>query len=208
MVVRGGIDEVGRGCLIGPIIFCMVTNKGPEEETRRALKEFGVTDSKKIKSPGRMATLAKKIASITEVYFKLASPEIIDRYVNTNDYNQLTLELVVSLIRENSLVKQVRVDSLGNSPSYQKYLDRNCPGVIVTMSPKADLEDIYCGAASICAKHYRNTLLEDLNRTYAVGTGYPADPLLQKFIKEHFDEIKNKKFSFIRYSWKTIKDLL
>lgn len=209
MRVVAGIDEVGRGCVVGPMIFCMVYNTSCHVETIENLRRIGVRDSKDIKSPERMAELARKIEGIVGVSYKIAEPSLIDEFVSVNKFNELSVRLVSDLLANSKVeLNEVIVDSLGNSPRYQSELSRNFPNYGVTLVEKAEGVSPYCAAASICAKDYRNRLIEQINQTYRVGSGYPSDPLTKEFIMSNLTRIKRREFTFLRYSWGTIKRLL
>jgi ribonuclease HII len=79
-VLIGGIDEAGRGCVIGPLVVAGVLVK---EETLPLLVKLGVKDSKLL-SPKKREALAVEIARLVEnrVVVKL-SPKEIDRAVES-----------------------------------------------------------------------------------------------------------------------------
>ena len=203
-----GIDEVGRGCLVGPIIFCMVTTREESilEEVEEKLRTLGVKDSKEIKSPRTMATLDKEIRNLCHVEIAQATPAVIDYYVENLSLNELSLQLVTQLLSQLE-ASNVVVDSLGNSPRYEKELRDSFPQHQIQIIEKAERNSILCAAASICAKATRNEYIASLNREYPVGSGYPADPILKKFLFSNKASLSRKEFDFIRYSWGTVKRL-
>ncbi len=75
-----GVDEAGRGCVIGPLVIAGVLAK---EETLLVLTRLGVKDSKLL-SPQKRESLAIEIRRLTEkhVFVKL-SPLEIDRVVES-----------------------------------------------------------------------------------------------------------------------------
>jgi ribonuclease HII len=57
-----GVDEAGRGCIIGPLVIAGVMFK---EENLPILKQIGVKDSKLL-TPNKRETLAQEIPRIAE----------------------------------------------------------------------------------------------------------------------------------------------
>jgi ribonuclease HII len=59
-----GIDEAGRGSVLGPLVVCGVAL---EEDRVKYLERLGLKDSKKI-SPKRRIVLSRKIDRIAECH--------------------------------------------------------------------------------------------------------------------------------------------
>jgi len=71
---------------------------------------------------------------------------------------------------------------------------------------KADVNHPECSAASILAKVTRDEEVAKIRKETGLdfGSGYPADPITMKFVKEHWENALSK---YIRHSWGTIKEL-
>jgi len=80
----GGIDEAGRGPVVGPLVIAAVVI---DELKIGELEALGVKDSKKL-SPKRREELFGKIIELVDDYFILElSPEDIDKREGTmNDF--------------------------------------------------------------------------------------------------------------------------
>jgi len=88
-----GIDEAGRGCVIGPMVVGGVV---VDERGWRALESLGVKDSKKL-SPKRREELAPQIGEIASGYeLRLVKPARIDEV----SLNLLDIEEIVFLVRK------------------------------------------------------------------------------------------------------------
>ena len=76
----GGIDEAGRGPVVGPLVIAAVV---VDESKLSNLETLGVKDSKKL-SPKKREELFKEIIRLVDDYFILEiSPEEIDNREGT-----------------------------------------------------------------------------------------------------------------------------
>jgi ribonuclease HII len=85
-----GIDEAGRGPVIGPMVLagCLIT-----EESQKEFKKLGVKDSKEL-TPKRREMLAEKIRGMVETFeVVLSHPLEIDSNLN-NGTNLNKLEAI------------------------------------------------------------------------------------------------------------------
>ncbi|MBN2421008.1 ribonuclease HII, partial [Candidatus Woesearchaeota archaeon] len=89
-----GIDEAGRGPVIGPLVICGVL---ASEEQEKQLMEMGVKDSKML-TPIQRERMFEKIIKIVEKYeIVVIEPKEIDDAVNGKDSLNLNwLEAVKS----------------------------------------------------------------------------------------------------------------
>jgi len=126
------------------------------------------------------------------------------------------ISLISGAIKRGVKIKQILVDTVGDSGKYEKKLKDAFPHVpFITVSKKADSLFPIVSAASICAKVTRDRVLKDwefkennlgkISRTF--GSGYPGDPTTLGWLDKNFD----KMFGYpgiIRFSWATTKKLL
>jgi ribonuclease H2 subunit A len=79
----------------------------------------------------------------------------------------------------------VYVDALGNTTAYEKYLSGLFPGIVFTVTTKADSKFKIVGAASVAAKVTRDACIESwhfeeivgndqVQWSNAFGSGYPS----------------------------------
>ena len=141
-----GIDEVGRGCLAGPVVVCGVA-------FRRIPRNPSIKDSKRL-SPRRRLELAQWIRAscdawlVTEVWV-----EVIDR-VNILEATRLAMRsTAMTLSSAESVVVVDHVD-----PGRVA-----CP---VHALPAADDSYFSVAAASIVAKVHRDRIMAELDRRY------------------------------------------
>ncbi|KAM9094260.1 ribonuclease H2 subunit A isoform X2 [Sarcophilus harrisii] len=153
-----GIDEAGRGPVLGPMVygicFCPLSRLGDLE----ALK---VADSKTLSEAERERLFGKLEQARDFVGWALdiLSPNLISTSMqrrakyNLNSLSHDTAMALVQLALDQGVrVTQVFVDTVGPADKYQQKLKERFPEVEVTVRPKADSLFPVVSAASICAK--------------------------------------------------------
>ena len=205
-----GIDDAGRGPLIGPMILAGVLIEKKEENK---LKALGTKDSKLLLHTQRMK-VAKEIEK-TAISHKvlLSTPEDIDDAVTTVNLN--TLEAIKSAEIINSLNnKKQKIKVVVDCPSVNTLAWKN---KLLTFIKNPENLDIYCehkadfnhpvvSAASILAKVRREEEVEKIKKQYGnIGSGYPSDPVTKEFLKEYGKKLQDS--GIFRKSWATWKAL-
>jgi ribonuclease HII len=205
-VFVGGIDEAGRGPVIGPMVMAIAVIDDMDK-----LKNVGVRDSKELSPQGRSRLLNVLRSILTYMDYEVIEPETIDRYVYLNALNKLEAEVAVKLIgRALRIVNLVRVYIDSPDPNAKRYGDlirRSVGSVEVISMNKADKLIPIVSAASIIAKVTRDSIIEELHREYGdFGSGYPSDPrtigFLRNWVREYGDLPP-----IVRRSWSTIRRL-
>lgn len=202
MVMIAGIDEAGRGPVIGPLVIAL-TMIDQEAETK--LREIGVRDSKLL-SPKQRESMFGPVEKLCKNEVIIIEPKEIDQAVESESSNLNWLEADKAVL----LINKFRPDIVyidcpsNNVQAYTEYIRERLdyqPKLVV--EHKADVTYPIVSAASILAKVTRDTQIDRLKQRYVVdfGSGYPADPLTQEFLKEHFSE-----YSFFRKSWAAWKN--
>ncbi len=207
--LSAGIDEAGRGPVIGPMIMgCVVLDEDGKSELR-ALK---VRDSKKIAAKKR-AILEPKIKEIA-VEWKLVtvSASEIDRMRKQHSLNMIEAMKIAQMITElKNMPSKILVDAADSvAENYTQRIiecitrgneEFRLPEII--SEHKADDKYVEVGAASILAKVMRDREIEKLKEIYGeIGSGYPADELTKKFIQKASRE--NNFPECVRLSWNTV----
>lgn len=203
-----GIDEAGRGPVLGPMVICGVCFPSCDLET---LSEIGVKDSKKLTSLKRteLAQILKKKCSSLKVKI-ISAKEIDNRVKNRLTLNRLELLKFTEIINELKpniiIVDAVDVNEKRFGDSIKKLLNFK-PKKIIS---KHKADDIYpvVSASSIIAKQIRDNLIGNLREKYGdFGSGYPSDTKTINFLRDWI--IKNKKApSIARKTWDTTRKLL
>lgn len=202
-----GIDEAGRGCVIGPLVVAGILIK---EENLSALKRLGVKDSKLLSRKKREG-LIKEIMKLSEkqLVIKL-SPKEIDQAVQSgrklHKLNRLEAETIAQII--NALKPdETYVDAADVLEERFKHHIQERLTTKTTIISKHKADSIYpvVSAASIIAKVTRDSDIAILASSYGdFGSGYLTDVKTMAFLR-HWLKVKGDYPDFVRKSWKPAK---
>lgn len=164
----GGVDEVGRGPLIGPVVAaCCVLPKDFVLE--------GLNDSKKLSEKKRNLFFEYIKENAISYGIGVISPEVIDE-VNIYEATKLAMIEAINQVKEKINLEHVLIDAMPLE------LDINSTSII-----KGDSKSISIAAASVLAKVTRDNMMYELDKKYpmygyASHKGYPT--------KKHLEAIK------------------
>lgn len=202
-----GVDDAGRGCVIGPLVIAGVLM---EEKDLPKLGQLGVKDSKRL-SPRRRETLAVDIQRMAPKYEVLKlPPKDIDRVVDTgrrlHRLNRLEARSMAKIIE--LLKPQVAYVDASDvlEDRYKRHISECLQfKVRIVSEHKADRTYPIVSAASIVAKVERDEEIAQLKEKYGdLGCGYPTDPQTISFLHYCLEEF-DKYPDIVRKSWKTAK---
>ena len=208
-----GIDEAGKGPVIGPMCIGGVLI---DESRINTLRNLGVADSKKL-SPKRRVHLASQVLKYVDDHFIFeVSPLQIDeirKLMTMNEIMVLGFGNVIEKLQGDEIyvdaadVKEERFGKRLLENYVEKHPELPAPRII----SKHGADDIYpvVSAASILAKVRRDELIENIKKDMGVdfGSGYPSDPKTKKFLKQWYDE-HGCLPDIVRHSWKTATNIL
>jgi len=204
-----GVDEAGRGPVIGPLVVAGVTF--PDDSK---LKELKVKDSKQL-TPQRREILANQIKKTALEYEILIIP--------AKDIDDMRKVMTLNEIEVNAFTKVIKklkpeicyVDSADVNES------RFGKDILQGLSYKPEIiskhkaDDIYpiVSAASILAKTRRDEEVQKIAQilenklNLPLGSGYPADSITHEFLKTWLKRFR-KLPPHTRRSWKTVQNIL
>jgi ribonuclease HII len=207
-----GIDDAGRGPVLGPMILAGVL---VDDSLRAELRALGIKDSKQVIHSTRVR-LAKVIREKVVAYKVVKSyPEEIDEAVlrgrNLNTLEaQKTAELINLLNTKKDKIKVIIDCPSVNPTAWRKTLSEfieHPDNLEIVCEHKADVNHPEVSAASILAKVAREEEVEKLKKEYGnIGSGYPADPDTKEFLKKNGKKLENS--GIFRKSWSTWKKLI
>mgnify|MGYP001569816172 FL=1 len=200
-----GIDEAGRGPVIGPLVMAGVLI---EEKDEKKLRDIGVKDSKLL-TPEIREKLFKKILTIAKNYKIISlTPDIIDETLKSDKTNLNILEAETTAEILNYLRPEKAIIDLPekNPDRYQGYIKKNLKiKTELITEHKADFNYPVVGAASILAKVTRDRYIEFLKEKFGdFGSGYMSDEKTQKFLEKNWN---NHKINFFRKEWVSWKNM-
>ena len=143
----GGVDEVGRGPLVGPVVAaCCVL---PPDFILE-----GLTDSKKLSEKKR--NIFNEYIKQHAVAYAIAevSPEKIDE-INIYEATKVAMKEAINEVRKQVNLEHVLIDAMPLK------LDIETTSII-----KGDMKSISIAAASVLAKVYRDDLMYKLDEKY------------------------------------------
>jgi len=205
-IFTAGMDEAGRGCVLGPMVMCTcVIDKSKE----KFFKEIGCKDSKLL-TPKKREELSKIIEKEAEEYKIMVIPaEELNVLMNAFSLNEIEAqkasEMVASL---KTKLQELVVDSPDTVPEkFKKRINDNLKAkgheikIKIVSEHKADVNHVSVSCASILAKVTRDKLMHAL-----VGfelSGYSSDPKTIEFLKQYI--LKHKELPiYARTHWETI----
>jgi len=203
-----GIDEAGRGAVIGPLVIAGVWWSTQNVARLRAL---GVQDSKAFTGGSVEASEARRDAchaimmEAPDTVIRVASADEVDRAVNNGGLNNLERRLVRQIISAGPEAKIIIADGRALfDPLKAEYPQ-------LQVHDKADATYPIVSAASIVAKTERDQLFKniciELGIDKARGAGYPNNETLswlKDYVTKHMkmpDELR------LSYNWKPMHQL-
>jgi len=176
-----GIDEVGRGCLAGPVIACALI----------FIKDHNIEldDSKKLSLKKRLY-LEKEIKKVAIYDFGIISNLEIDK-INIHNASLLAMELAYKNLLKKLEYKDYKVFVDGKFSPF-----KGAEAII-----KGDSLVSEISASSIIAKNYRDSLMVKYSKIYPnyhleKNKGYPTKVHKQAIKNYGFTEIHRKTFNF------------
>jgi len=176
-----GVDEVGRGPLVGPVVAsCVVL---PVSYTLK-----GLTDSKKLTKKQREKFYKIIQNDALGIGIGIVSEKVIDE-INIYEATKVAMKNAIEDCMCKCSIEHILIDAMK--------LDIDIP---TTSIIKGDLKSITISAASVIAKVTRDKMMEDLDKIYPMygfkdNAGYGT--------KKHIEAIKE--FGIIEEHRKTFK---
>jgi ribonuclease HII len=205
-----GVDEAGRGPVIGPLVVAGVL---VTEDRLPVLKSMGVRDSKLL-TPRRREELSRIIRRVAlKVCYVDLNPvridEVVFRGVRLQRLNLLEARAMAEVIDRLS----PDVAFVDASDVLADRFGRQIRGLLsadseVVSEHNADENYPVVSAASIMAKVRRDASIARLRERYGdFGCGYPHDPKTRLFLLE-WARSHGSYPNFVRKSWKTARVLM
>ena len=180
-----GVDEVGRGPLIGPVVSACVV-------LRENFIPEGLTDSKKLSEKKRDMFYDIIMENALGVGIGIVDACEIDKI---NIYEASKKSMILAIENCNCKIDHVLIDAMK--------LDINIPSTSII---KGDAKSISIAAASVIAKVTRDRMMYELDKIYpeygyASHKGYPT--------KKHIEAVKKYGVKdFYRFTFSPISEIV
>ncbi|KAM7264248.1 hypothetical protein ACFE04_001931 [Oxalis oulophora] len=209
-----GIDEAGRGPVLGPMVYgCLYCARSYQN----TLSTLSFADSKTLKEEKReeLFESLKSDESIGWAVDVIDPRELSDKMlrkekINLNEISHdSAMGLITRVLKMGVLLTEVFLDTVGDPEKYRIKLSEKFSSIKFVVSKKADSLYPVVSGASIVAKVTRDRALrgwefeettENIHRNF--GSGYPGDPETKTWLQQH----KHHVFGFpslVRFSWGT-----
>lgn len=201
-----GLDEAGRGSVVGPLVvggFLV----GRQQLDR--LHATGACDSKTL-SPEERERIYEELGHVGECDSVVLPPREIDRYVTLGLLNELEARAFGTLVARLA-PQEVHADACDTNPrrfarSVARWAGRS---VRIVARHHADRDDPIVGAASIVAKVRRDRAIARLREQLGdeLGSGYPSDPRTIGFLRSRL-ATEPAVPAWVRASWATMQRVM
>jgi ribonuclease HII len=211
--VLGGVDEAGRGAVMGPMVVAGVSLK---EKDMHELARIGVRDSKELSRRSRSLLYGQIIDIARSICVCVVESAEIDIHVVVNRLNHLEA-LAMAQVIDNMQADSIFVDCCDVNP--EKFRTRILSNVKRRLRIRRGKMDVFSfhhadrlhlavSAASIVAKVIREEHIGSIKRVHQdIGSGYPCDKITIRFIRSWIAEVGTPP-SFVRSSWLPVRRLL
>ena len=211
--ILGGVDEAGRGAVIGPMVVAGVSFRAKD---MRQLERIGVRDSKELSRKERAEKYGQVVGIAKSICVYVVQTTEIDDHVTLNRLNHLEA-LAMAQVIDNMKADSIFVDCCDvNQEKFKANILCNLKRRIRIRNGKltifsfhhADSLHLAVSAASIVAKVIREEELGSIKKLHhGIGSGYPSDKKTAGFIKSWIEEVGVAP-PFVRNSWLPVKKLL
>jgi len=203
MVFSCGVDEAGRGAVVGPMVvaaYMLNLRHG------KRLRDLGVVDSKSI-TRARREKIYEELKREGRYVTAIVTPRMIDAALRLRGgvgLNNLEAEIITRLI--NTLKpRRVYIDSPDrNTARFKRLIAEGLERYSgLVCENRADSKYVVVSAASIIAKVTRDRLVDRLHKRYGdFGSGYPSDPKTRRYISGCLRS--GRLPPIVRKGWKTV----
>ena len=203
MAMRFGVDEAGRGPVLGSLFVACV-------RADPAVLPEAIDDSKRL-SPARREALAADLQGddrVSTAVVEVTASEIDDPETDINALTAAAAAGAIDEVAEDGLAGIVDACDTDAARFGRRVTAATELEVEITAEHGADESHALAGAASIVAKVARDAHIDRLAEEYgSMGSGYPSDPNTREFLREYVREHGDLP-PFARASWKTSRDVL
>jgi ribonuclease HII len=194
-----GVDEAGKGSVLGPMVIAAVGISSDD-----ILEEIRVRDSKLLsaKERERLYKIIKKKCQVATVRLDAQQIDIVRRYLTLNEaVARAHAQVIIKLSPDYAYLDACDVNASRYAEMVKNHLVLPCE---IISEHHADEKYPVVSAASIIAKVTRDRAIATLAKKYGmIGSGYPSDPVTIRFLNSYIEEHRVPP-PIARKSWKTV----
>jgi len=205
-----GVDEAGRGPVLGPLVMVAIAMK---ESELKKLEWLGVKDSKQLSSEVREELFERIHEVVHDFRIEVIEPDAIDlslREPGTN-LNWLEAETCARMVSELDPDTIIIDCPSPNIKAYTDFISSRLSKAVrekaqLIIEHKADVNYIVASAASIVAKVIRDRAVDRIKNELGIdcGSGYTSDPKTQEFLEKYHDKYPD----LFRRGWQSYKNVV
>jgi len=198
-----GVDEAGKGAVLGPMVVA-----GVACDDHADFEGWGLRDSKALTARRREAFF-ERIRDSFPCEAVVISAHEIDSLRTAQTMNLIVAEAHASVINrlhpDRAIVDACDVNPLRYRAMVAAGLQKPCD---ILSEHRADANHLCVAAASIVAKVLRDRTVRDLAEEFGdIGSGYPSDPATIAYL-EGYIAAHGSPPACARASWKTVAVLM
>ncbi|MBD3193366.1 MAG: ribonuclease HII [Candidatus Heimdallarchaeota archaeon] len=205
-VIVAGVDEAGRGPVLGPLVIAGVTIDSSELPS---LCEKGLRDSKLL-SPKKREKLYDLILNLAENYkIVILSAEDIDEGLSRFTLNSLSVNTMIDILSSLENWSKAYVDACDVNAERCQRTFRNRLREAIIVEHYADKKYPVVSAASVLAKVVRDREIQKAHEEFGIdfGSGYCHDHKTTHFLIDYLNEY-GKLPRIARKTWETSKRIV
>lgn len=209
-----GVDEAGRGPVIGPLIVCAISIPSSDYPT---LKEIGPRDSKTLSKSKRDKIYKLIQDEAIERDWRIGvvecEPSRIDRNSSVSNLNALEVTLFSEAIKnsnDNEYSGSIFLDACDVNQerfgiNVKSELGPSWRDWKITSEHSMDSSNSLVAASSIVAKVTRDNAMQKLSNDIGIdlGSGYPSDPKTKSSINKLISG--ENPHDCLRWTWSTVR---
>ncbi|MBN1328701.1 MAG: ribonuclease HII [Candidatus Heimdallarchaeota archaeon] len=202
-----GVDEAGRGPVIGPLVIAGVVLK---KDALVRLVEQGLTDSKLLTKEQRNKFYKEIVAcAIDHKVVIIPAEEIDNKRKGAINLNRIETNIIIDLLNSLKDWSEAFVDACDRNAKRLELILKDNVRKEITAEHFADLNYPIVSAASVIAKVIRDKEIEKLHEIFGVdfGSGYPHDPKTNQFLTDYYSEHQELPI-IARKTWATSRKVI
>lgn len=203
VVVICGVDEAGKGSVLGPMVVAAVGVRNED-----VLAPLGLRDSKLLsaKERERLYPLIKKVCKVAIIRLDAHEIDSVRCEMTMNQAVARAHARVITKISPTcAYVDACDVNIFRYAAMVRSNLERDCE---IVSEHHADDKYLVVSAASIIAKVTRDRAIATLAKKFGeIGSGYPSDPVTIQYLSDYIFHHRQPP-PIARKSWKTVSNLI